>query len=629
MNQCLRCGVTLSDDPRFCSKCRILKSESQSQASVKDSGAVAQGDGAVAAGEMGVAVGSGARAFVVVAGGNVSINIPRPIPPKYPSIFFGRKEEQAQLEEWLTGREESITVLQGIPGIGKTSLGTLVAHRLAYKFQDGCLWADMSEYRGKPVSLLHRFAWQYGQDTGSLETPDSYTETVRGILSNKKTLVVLDHVQSVQELKYFTKLVDVNSGSAMLVITHNESISQSLTSQVMTLGSLDQESSILLLEELSGIPMDSEPNLVKKLIRQVHGRPTQLVQIGGQLKDKSTEDLKDWTIRLSSQPVLSTDYDSALSSMILNHCYNELSQEQQRLLRLVGILSPLGCETKALATILERPLEDVTADLKTLVTYRLINRGMTAEYQLESSVYAIIRKIAVHAPDFTELYQLSHEYYLSLLSSVANLGDMSQFEIEFKQAKSLFQEALSREEWHLVQRYSALVYNRWNEFRIEIPEESPSSSFVYQVGPLHPFPLFHIRICSGTLADIDLQGGRGSDVVISDAFVSHINLAGTRMGDIVIKDAFVSNINLAGAWLGDIVICDSFIANWDFRGARFGSFIMDHAQGTAVDMRSAVCEDIILQGSELLELRLQGAEVRVLVLESESFVTVPDRLKDE
>lgn len=144
------------------------------------------------------------------------------------ATFVGRETVLQTVASHLKADSHShVYVLEGACGVGKT----VVAARLAYQlrphpstplrtsFPDGILWArvDLSD----PLSILRHFATAYGLDTGAYTDVSSLSAAVRGLLAEKKALVVLDNVASEQEIEPF---LPPSGRCAVLVTTRQRNL---------------------------------------------------------------------------------------------------------------------------------------------------------------------------------------------------------------------------------------------------------------------------------------------------------------------------------------------------------------------------------------------------------------------
>jgi DNA-binding SARP family transcriptional activator/Tfp pilus assembly protein PilF len=90
-----------------------------------------------------------------------------------------------------------IVVVAGKLGVGKTALGVHVSHRLASRYPDGQLFADLHGWQAEhvsPMQILERFLRTLGVPGTSI--PDGLEERAemyRGLLSDRRVLVVLDN----------------------------------------------------------------------------------------------------------------------------------------------------------------------------------------------------------------------------------------------------------------------------------------------------------------------------------------------------------------------------------------------------------------------------------------------------
>jgi|JFJP01.1.fsa_nt_gi FOG: WD40 repeat len=113
------------------------------------------------------------------------------------SIFYGRAEELALLEQWLIVDRCRLVTLLGMGGIGKTSLSIKVAERIQEQF-DYIIWHSL---RNAPlildllVELIHFLSHQ--QETNLPDTLDAGISRLMHYLRQHRCLLILDNVESI------------------------------------------------------------------------------------------------------------------------------------------------------------------------------------------------------------------------------------------------------------------------------------------------------------------------------------------------------------------------------------------------------------------------------------------------
>ena len=111
--------------------------------------------------------------------------------PQLTQHFVGRQAEIDQMTDQIAGRVGLIGLV-GMGGIGKTTLATRLAHGLKDDFPDGVLWADAAN--SEPLDILGSWATAYGYDFSGLGDVNNRAAAVRGMLADKRCLIVLDDV---------------------------------------------------------------------------------------------------------------------------------------------------------------------------------------------------------------------------------------------------------------------------------------------------------------------------------------------------------------------------------------------------------------------------------------------------
>lgn len=121
-------------------------------------------------------------------------------PPFRPSVFVGREDALKKIRQLLTvqrsANQENITVIHGLPGVGKTSLVSAIGHdpEIARSFKEGILWVSLEQ---KPNLITEIARW--GRALGSEEilkapTVNDATAQLAALLKTRQMLLIVDDV---------------------------------------------------------------------------------------------------------------------------------------------------------------------------------------------------------------------------------------------------------------------------------------------------------------------------------------------------------------------------------------------------------------------------------------------------
>ncbi|HSD85355.1 MAG TPA: NB-ARC domain-containing protein, partial [Anaerolineae bacterium] len=219
--------------------------------------------------------------------------------PALPALVIGREDDLTEIKRRLGvggGQPHSLTVIQGWPGVGKSTLAAALAHapEVADQFPDGVLWASLGE---TPSVLSELLTWAEAlhiDDPGHTRPIEEITTQLTAALRDKRVLLILDDVWQVEHALPFR----VGGQACCLIMTSRlNDVAQALapTAQdVYRLSVLSEDRSLELLSKLTPETVGDFPNEARELVRDLEGLPL-AVQVAGRLLH--TEAQLGWGIR--------------------------------------------------------------------------------------------------------------------------------------------------------------------------------------------------------------------------------------------------------------------------------------------------------------------------------------------
>jgi len=113
------------------------------------------------------------------------------------SVFYGRSQELALLEQWITGEQCRLVALLGIGGIGKTALSVKLAEQLQDKF-DYLIWRSL--HNAPSLELLLASLIQFLSNQQETDLPEDINYRISRLLDYLKQhrcLIVLDNAETI------------------------------------------------------------------------------------------------------------------------------------------------------------------------------------------------------------------------------------------------------------------------------------------------------------------------------------------------------------------------------------------------------------------------------------------------
>lgn len=325
-------------------------------------------------------------------------NLPRDI-----RDFTGRTGELCALladHARPDGEDETVmpvTVVYGMPGIGKTATTVRAAHRMRERYPDGQFYVDLRGYseqsRCEPREALALLLRSSGAVT---ELPDSLDERAarwREWTARHRALVILDNARTTQQV---TPLLP-GEPSCRAIVTSRVRLAGLDGAQSLFLDVLSANEAVQLFGRVAGAARTADRAALRQVVEACGRHPLALQLLAGRFRHRESWDLEHLHDRLTQAQDPLDEFDAGLEiglglTQAFQLSYADLTDEARRLLRRLSLHSgpavTLGGASALLGTGLSTALQHVEA----LLDAHLLTEGQRDSYQLHD----LVRAFALH-----------------------------------------------------------------------------------------------------------------------------------------------------------------------------------------------------------------------------------------
>ncbi|WP_106967170.1 ATP-binding protein [Streptomyces sp. Tu 6176] len=363
-------------------------------------------------------------------------------PDQVPAVtvpFSNRTAELAVLDEALGARAAvgsrpgsvDIGVLDGLPGVGKTTMAWQWAARVRDTFPDGQLYVDFAALRdraapetaaGADVSEALAMCLRSlpGGDDGIPGSLAERTNLFRSRSADLRLLLVLDDVSQPAQVR---ALIPKGPGSAVLVTSRHRLGELALDgARLIYVRPLDEQGGLALLRDRCGAEAtEAEPDAAKRLVALCGGLPVALQIAAARLAADEgltmtalAAELDDEAGRLTG---LALDGDELSVSAVLGPSYRLLPPDAARLYRLLGWLPSRVFDGGVAAVAADIGTSDATRLLRRLAKASLVEAVGDGRFRMHGLVRLHARECAAQEEAETEqaaLVERVSSHYLAL-----------------------------------------------------------------------------------------------------------------------------------------------------------------------------------------------------------------------
>jgi DNA-binding SARP family transcriptional activator len=193
--------------------------------------------------------------------------------PAPPNDFVGRRAEIAAIIDQLSGPSVPVTVVTGVPGVGKSATVAAAALQLRQRFGDGQLYAELGgvEHARDPQDVLSEMLRAMGIPARSIPpSGPARAAMYRSLLAGRKVLVIADDAATAAQVR---PLMPAASGAAVLVTSRGR-LSGLAGAATVELGGLPEAAALALLGRAAGAErVAAEPGAARAVVSACGGLP--------------------------------------------------------------------------------------------------------------------------------------------------------------------------------------------------------------------------------------------------------------------------------------------------------------------------------------------------------------------
>ncbi|MFG3408713.1 BTAD domain-containing putative transcriptional regulator [Streptomyces sp. NPDC048142] len=346
--------------------------------------------------------------------------------------FTGREDELDGLIRLWSGNSGgvvTISAIDGMAGVGKTTLAVHAGHRLAGHFPDGQLFIDLQAHTAGQTPLdagtaLEVLLGQLGVPAPHIPaTVADRAALWRSELSGRRVLAVLDNALGADQIRPLLP----GASRALILITSRRRLTDLDGAHAMSLDVLPAADAVELFTAIVGERAAAEPLAVLDVLQLCGFLPLAVRISAARLRHRPRWTVAHLAGRLRDQrrrlAELATSERGVAAAFTLS--YQQLTSDQQRMFRLLGLQPGRDISPEAAAALADLSPEQAETLLEDLLDAHVLTQHQFGRYTFHDLLreHALATAAAHEPPDARReaLGRLFHHYLHTASTAVDHL----------------------------------------------------------------------------------------------------------------------------------------------------------------------------------------------------------------
>ncbi|MCO8275455.1 NB-ARC domain-containing protein [Actinoplanes sp. TRM 88003] len=327
--------------------------------------------------------------------------------PAGPTHFAGRDDTRRRIFELIDDHDANRTStpvlsIDGIPGIGKTTLAIHLAHQLATNYPDGQLYVDLHGFDPEPAVMppaeaLQGFLNALGIPDSDIPVSDfARAGLYRSILAGRRILIVLDNARNADQVR---PLLPGTPGCLVLITSRLRltGLATTHSAHLLTLGVLTLKEARDFLATRLGARTSADPEATDEIIERCGRLPLALAVVAGRALAHPDHRMSDIAEELRAEHgsldgFMGDDLDNNLRA-IFSWSYLLLSPDAAHLFRLLALQLGPDLTIPAIASLIGAPTPDARRLIGQLVRTGLLTEHAPGRYRTHDLIRAYAQEL--------------------------------------------------------------------------------------------------------------------------------------------------------------------------------------------------------------------------------------------